>query len=372
MKLRKPLAFLLTLALLLGAPPIVGASGAVDEPSTTFESVGIITQADTPETSKIIHVIDNTINVTIKNAECKIQVNPYGMSIDDPYNSDTSTESIVSVPLYLENHTKLNVAVTAKATAVPYGNVVLDDKPTRYVYEHSPNETPDEVPNPERVYLYLQMQEQTKDMLGAKMDLDSLPKKVITKIGGSDEITVVMPADGGAALKIGGNTSIPPSLGGAWHNKDGFDVNILLSFMPKQEKGYDVNFAVEDIWGNEGEDLKFPVTITLQGETEEDKDGNTTLTFDKCNVAQKVKAKESLTFTVDTAEEKKGTFYYITAIYLTHLKNGVPIEDSEEYLYQDNEDDELITFTETVNASKVSLEETLQISVVVNSITYPS
>lgn len=146
MKLRNPLAFVLTLALLLGIPPVAGASGAVDEPSTTFESVSVL--SDTQETPDDNKVVTDTIDVTFTNKTCPIQINPYGMTVkyfDESGKSGTSGESIVSVPIYIKNNTDLKVDVTAQATVVPEGDIKLRDVSTRV--ELDPATHPDKVMN---------------------------------------------------------------------------------------------------------------------------------------------------------------------------------------------------------------------------------
>lgn len=362
MKLRKPLAFLLTLALLLGAPPIAGASGAVDEPSTTFESISVL--SDTQETPEDNRVVTDTIDVTFKNKTCPIQINPYGMTVkysDESGKPYTSGESIASVPIYIKNNTDVQVDVTTQATVVPTGDIKLRDVSTRIVLD--PATHPDKVMNDEDVYLYLyfQMVEQSTPL--AEVDWDSVDEKeVITKPDGSDPITRKMPAKGGVALKVGGDTSIPAKYG-QWNSNHGFTINFILTFLPKQEENYSVTFDVQDLeW--DGKKLNSPVTIELQ---EGNKADISTLTFDKDHGdAQEVKAKENLAFTIKVKEG----YYVISGVRLSHMKKDSGELLSQEYLYhrQTAEIKYNYTYTQTINASKVDLTETLLVEVFLDSI----
>lgn len=373
MKLRKFLAILLVMALSLGVAPVAGADGA--EQSTTL-SGSTVTHDDIPETSGdgVIKVIDDTINVRIINTQHKIAINPYGMSIaypddsdasdDAPNDSDTSDDSIVSVPLYIKNNTDVPVDVTATATAIPHGKVVLDSEPTRGKKDeaHTPE---DQLLKEQRVYLYLQMMEWDGVSSVGKNKWDSLDKReVITKSGGSAPLTVEMPEGGGAALKIGGETSVPTYYG-AWKTDGTFDVNIVLSFLPKQKEGYPVTFDVKDVFWSKGKELIYPVKIELQGVKDPKK---TTLDFNKDQQApQTVTGEESLTFTIKTAESLEGSGNLIVRIYLIHLDAaGNEIENSKEKMYPLTDEEEemsVIEYTNTINASKVTLGETLKVKI---------
>lgn len=385
MKLRKPLAILLLLALLLGVAPIAGAGGA--EQATTL-SGGTVTEDDASGTSSdgIIKVIDDTINVRIINTQNKIAINPYGMTVAypndsdtsdvDPNNSYTSDNSIISVPLYIENNTDVPVGVTATATAIPYGKVVLDSEPTRDKKDeaHTPD---DQLLKEQRVYLYLQMMKWDGVSSVDKDVWNSLDKRVITKSGGSDPLSVEMDENGGAALKISGETSLPTYYG-AWKSDGTFDVNLVLSFEPRQKQAYPVTFEVKDVFWGMGQKLRYPVTIEFEGVEKDsnsylvtnEKSGITSLEFNKDREeSQIVEAKESLTFTIKTAESISSKGNLINRLYLVHLdKDGNEIENSIEYLYPLTEKDAqttTITYTNTINASKITPGETLKIRVFV-------
>lgn len=69
MKLRKPMAILLTLALSLGAAPTAGAGGAVEGQSTTFQSAGTVTQEMSlaSDSNRLENIKAETIDVRITN-----------------------------------------------------------------------------------------------------------------------------------------------------------------------------------------------------------------------------------------------------------------------------------------------------------------
>lgn len=356
MKFRKPLAILFLLALSLGVAPVAGAGGA--EQSTTL-SGGTVTE-ETPDDG-FVKVIDDTIKVTIKNKQYKVFINPYGMIIDYPDKSGTSEKSIVSTPLYIENYSGVPVGVTATATATPNpeGKVVLDSEPTRDKKD-SPSTPESKRLKEQRVYLYLQMM--ALDGADGKVDnekWDSVEEReVITKPGGSDPLTVEMPEGGGAAIRIGGETSAPTYYG-AWDTDGTFNVDIVLSFLPKQKEGYSVTFEIKDIYES---GLKNPVKIELQGV----KDSKTAvLEFNKDKPdPQTVVADESLTFNIKVSESYSEG-YLINCVYLIHLdKDGNEIAGSEELMYEDNYTG-IIEWSKTINASKVNLNETLKVKVFV-------
>lgn len=371
MKLRKPLAILLTLVLSLGITPIAGASGAVEGQSTTYESVGTVTQppADTPESSgnALPDEVVGTINVTITNIY-NIQVNPYGMTIATPDKSGTSSDSIVTAPMHIENRSGVKMEVTATATATPFGDVALDDESTRYAYEPDPFDDPSLIPSEERVFLYMKMTGVDKD--GQKLEKES----VITKDGGADPITVLIPASTdttptSAALQILGDTSIPTYYG-SWHRGNGFEVNVVLSFMPIQdEPGYTVSFDVQDYWWDQGYGLAFPVEIQIEGNSEPL--AQTPLLFEKGYISSDsipadkiVKAEKSLTFTVKTGDEPKGYCYTIRKI--TLIRSG----KDDEVLYEwEKNDPDLVQCTQTINAANVDPNEELSVLVVLDEAT---
>lgn len=383
MKFRKPLAILLAMALSLGVTPIASVSGA--EQSTTL-SGGTVTDIPGTPDDGIVKVIDDTIKVTIKNKQYKVFINPYGMTIDYPDESGNSEESIVSTPLYIENNSGVPVDITATATATPNpeGTLVLDSEPTRDKKD-SPHTPDGKRLKEQRVYLYLQMMkwdgvssvgnnewedlkdfevvkelEEDKEGEDKTEEEDKTGKKwaVITKPGGSAPLTVEMPEGGGAAIRIGGETSAPTYYG-AWDTDGTFNVDIVLSFLPKQKEGYSVTFEIEDIYGP---GLKNPVKIELQGV----KDSKTAvLEFNKDKPGpQTVVADESLTFNIKVSESYSEG-YLINCVYLIHLdKDGNEIAGSEELMYEDNYTG-IIEWTKTINASKVNLNETLKVKVFV-------
>lgn len=340
MNLRKLLAILLTLALLLGIAPAAGANGAVDG-TTTFDSStvtpSLATAADSEE--QLPPIIGDKIDVKITNIY-NIQVNPYGMNIKEPGpNGKPSSDSIVTTPILIENNTGLKVDVTATATAVPEGDVVLDSDPTRYAYEHTPTENPDDVPSEERVYLYLKMTDQFDSNqepvwpTETNQDGETVEKvEVITKDGGSDPLKATMQAGTAsnptyAALQIGGDTSLPTYYG-SWHLGNGFKVNLVLSFDPKMEgTSYNVRFDAADVWSwylDEEKRLEAPVDLLIKSKDEDGNESTETHTFegnytthDELTDGFTVSSKENLTFTIKTRfNGTEETFYSIHSVKL--------------------------------------------------------
>lgn len=379
MKLRKLLAILLVLALSLGVAPVTGASGQ----STTFQSKGTVTpemmRASSSEPSDDVLQPDEngkypdteikTIEVKVTNIYA-IQVNPYGMTIKKPDDSGTDKSSIVTVPMYIENDTNVQVEVTARATAVPYGDVALDSKPTRYAYEHFPHENPKDVPSEERVYLYMQM---TSDL--DRTDEPNFPREVfdtniITKNGGAGPLRVSIDSGEKAALQIFGNTSIPTYYG-SWPLGNGFNVYIVLSFTAKQT--YTVTFDAVDVFWEmfEDEPLAYNVYFLADGITKmlpkgyvssgtylddpDDDDKNMTIV-----------ATQDLTFTIRTAEKAEGSCYTIRRVTLS--VNGVPdtLYDWEEK--RDLNDANRVTFSHTIDASKLNSGDRVDIRVVLDPV----
>ena len=372
MKLRKSLALLLTLALTLGVAPIAGADGAVKGQSTTYESVGTVTQSpantsESPGNARSDLTIE-TINVTITNIY-NIQVNPYGMTIETPDKTGASDESIVTAPMYIENSSGVKMEVTATATATPFGDVVLDDESTRYAYQPGPFDDPSLIPKEERVFLYMKMTGQDKD--GKPLTTEPA---VITKEDGSDPLTVYIPANTtptptSATLQIFGDTSLPTYYG-SWHRGNGFEVLVVRSFMPIQdEPGYTVGFDVQDYWWDQGYGLAFPVEIQIEGNSEPL--AQNPLLFEKGYTSsdsipadKTVKAEKSLTFTVKTGDEPKGYCYTIRKI--TLIRSG----KDDEVLYEwEKNDPDLVQCTKIINAANVDPNEELSVLVVLDEAT---
>lgn len=374
MKLKNPLAILLTLALTLGITPNACANGAVEGQSTKYESVGTVTQplADTPESSgnALPDKTVGTINVTITNIY-NIQVNPYGMTIATPDKSGTSSDSIVTSPMHIENRSGVKMEVTATATATPFGDVALDDESTRYAYEPGPFDDPSLIPSEERVFLYMKMTGVDKD--GQTLEKES----VITKDGGADPITVLIPAGTDtaptfAALQILGDTSIPTYYG-SWHRGNGFEVNVVLSFMPIQdEPGYTVSFDVQDYWWDQGYGLAFPVEIQIEGNSEPL--SKNPLVFKQGYKSEvdplpyePVKAQKSLTFTVKTGDEPIGYCYTIREIRL--IRAGKDDEMLYEWKLNDPETPDAVQCTKTINAANVDPDEKLSVLIILDEAT---
>lgn len=370
MKLRKPLVILLTLVLSLGSALIAGADGAIEGQSTMFQSAGTVIQplADTTESSggSLPDQTVETINVKITNIY-NIQVNPYGMTIETPDKSGTKDDSIVTAPMYIENRSGVKMEVTATATATPFGDVALDDESTRYAYQPGPFDDPNLIPKEERVFLYMKM-------VGVDENNQALEKEtVITKDGGSDPITVLIPAGTStnhtsATLQIFGDTSLPTYYG-SWHRGNGFDVTVVLSFMPKQQPGYTVGFDVQDYWWDQGYGLAFPVEIQIEGNSEPL--AQNPLLFEKGYTSsdsipadKTVKAEQSLTFTVKTGDEPKGYCYTIRKI--TLIRSG----KDDEVLYEwEKNDPDLVQCTKIINAANVDPNEELSVLVVLDEAT---
>lgn len=374
MKLRKPLVILLTLVLSLGSALIAGADGAIEGQSTMFQSAGTVIQplADTTKSSggSLPDQTVETINVTITNIY-NIQVNPYGMTIETPDKSGTKDDSIVTAPMYIENRSGVKMEVTATATATPFGDVALDDESTRYAYQPGPFDDPSLIPKEERVFLYMKMTGVDKD----GQPLTTNPA-VITKEGGSDPLTVFIPANAtpsptSATLQIFGDTSLPTYYG-SWHRGNGFDVTVVLSFMPIQdEPGYTVSFDVQDYWWDQGYGLAFPVEIQIEGNSEPL--AQNPLLFEKGYTSsdsipadKTVKAEKSLTFTVKTGDEPKGYCYTVRKI--TLIRSG----KDDEVLYEWKKNDpDLVQCTKTINAANVDPNEELSVLVVLDEATIP-
>lgn len=385
MKLRKPLAILLVLALSLGVAPITGASGAIEGQSTTFQSAGTITQRDIPSVSEKDHLDDEqvkTIDVTVTNIY-NVLVNPYGMAIMPPDSTEPTTDSIVTAPMYIENNTSVQVDVTATATFVPYGDVVPDSKPTRYAYEHHPLENPDEVPEEERVYLYMQMTSEIYGgnpewpwevdddgdavWVGDEDDRDEntrFDNNIITKDGGAGPLTVSVKPYKRAALQIFGNTSLPTYYG-SWHLGNGFNVYIVLSFTAKQN--FTVSFDAVDYWWDDPlweEALAYDVHFLVDGKTYTLEKGYYSSGTPRDDMI--VNAEQDLTFTIKTAEEAKGQCYTIRQVTLS--VNGVPLKEPlYEWVDDPAKKDNRVQFTYTINASELDPGDEVVINVMLDS-----
>lgn len=412
MKLRKPLAILLVLALSLGVAPITGASGAIEGQSTTFQSEGTVTpemmragSSEPPSNNwkpdangKFPDKQIETIKVKVTNIY-DIQVNPYGMTIKVPGTDNTSTNSIVTAPIIIENRSGVQMDVTATATVTAEGDVTFESEPPE-PYIPSQFDDPEKIPSEERVFLFMLMttkvQNQTPNWstvwsMGSddngnpvwprdeayKEEKKKFTPNVITRDGGSGQINVTM--DKGtetdpsfAALQIFGQTNKPLSIPSppnyaAWHRGNGFEVKLVLSFMPQQ--GYTVTFDAMDVLWSKGRKLLYPVTILIHDNDNQDNSSSKEplkLTFDKglLNNPQEVSAQENLTFTVKTTDEPKGTFYMIRDIILIR-ENG----EEETVFRWENDDPKIAEYTCTINASKINAGENLNVKVILNSVT---
>lgn len=366
MKLRKSIAILLTLALSLGAAPTAGAGGAVEGQSTTFQSAGTVTQEMSlaSDSNRLENIKAETIDVRITNIYT-ILVNPYGMTIKLPDNTDTSDGSIVSVPMYIENHTDQTVDVTATATVIPQGDIVLDSEPTRQkVDDDSDHADPSEALDKKRVYLYMRMTEEIK---GGTPIWSEEKQTVISKEGSSDSLTVPIMASKDAALQICGDTSIPPY--GTWYRKDKFEVKIVLSFTPKQD--YTVSFDAMDYWWDEEDEdsgLEFDVEFLVDGKSYKLPKDYHSSGAPRANMV--INATQDLTFTIKTAEEAKGTCYAIREV--TLILNGDEVQKKPLYLWEHNANDpmeKIVQFSYTIDATKVYKGDKLDICVVLNKVT---
>lgn len=372
MKLNKPLAILLALALLLGTAPLTSASGAVEGQSTTFQSAGTVTdEAGAVSTNKKDDIEVELISVTVTNIY-NIQANPYGMTIEIPDGTGTSKDSIVTAPMRIENSSGVKIEVTATATATSKGGVELSSESTRKPPD--PFDVPDPTQSDPHVFLYMQMKGWDES---CQAEITTDPA-VITKEGGSDPLTVYIAANKDpdptvATLQIFGDTSIPIlSEDGhySWNRGCGFDVNVVLSFMPIQdEPGYTVGFDVQDYWWDQGYGLAFPVEIQIEGNSEPL--AQNPLLFEKGYTSSDsipadkiVKAEKSLTFTVKTGDEPKGYCYTIRKI--TLIRSG----KDDEVLYEWGKNDpDLVQCTKTINAANVDPNEELSVLVVLDEAT---
>lgn len=377
MKLRKSLALLLTLALTLGIAPIAGATGAVEGQSTTYNSVGTVTQSlsDSSESTDAVPdlIVDSTnepgsltvdtIHVTITNIYT-IQVNPYGMTIEKPDNSDTSNESIVTSPMTIENRSGVKIEVTATATATPIGDVALVSESTRE--DPDPYEDPNKYSSDKRIYLYMQLSGFEEDGT-----TPSSPSSVITKEGGSGPLKVYIAKNTdddhptSATLQIMGNTSIPPIDRYTWHRGNGVSVTVVLSFMPIQdEPGYTVSFDAKDTFWDEGDGLIFDVQFLIDGKSEPLTLRAPYHSNGSPAEGMTVSSEKSLTFTVKTADELKGHCYMISDVILFSKKhpNGESL-----WHWQFGKDKRVIS-THTINATEVQSNENLRVEVLLTDV----
>lgn len=365
MKLRKPLAILLTLALSLGIVPIAGAAGAVKGQSTIFESAGTVTSEMSLASAedRLDDIKIETINVTVKNIY-NIQVNPYGMAINIPGTSDTSNETIVAAPIIIENRSNAEMEVTATATAIPVGNVVLQDKPPES-YLPDQFDDPSLIPKDERVYLYLQMTEKF-DSHGDP-DWTGKEKKTITKDGGSDPLKVTIETYRDAALQIGGNATLP--VDHPWYRTNSFHVIVVLSFTPKQNPGYTVYFDAVDTFWEDGDGLMFPIEILMEGHsTLKFNEGYTSEGYTssgKLDSGQMVEENQNLTFTIKSADKMTGHIYMISDV--TLFREGS--SKGESLWHWESPKDKRITSTHTINVANLYPNEKLRVEVLLTDIT---
>lgn len=410
MKLRKPLAILLVLVLSLGIAPITGASGAIEGQSTTFQSKGTITpemmRASSSEPSGNIMQTDKeiaTIKVKVTNIYA-IQVNPYGMTVNIPGTSRISNNSIVTAPIIIENSSGVQMDVTATATVTAEGDVAFESEPPE-PYIPSQFDDPDNIPSEERVFLFMLMTTKVEDKtpnwstvwsMGSdgngnpvwptdeaySEEKKKFTSNVITRDGGSGQITMTMDkgdetAPGLAALQIFGQTNKPsipsPPSFAPWHRGNGFNVTIVLSFIPRQAEGYTVTFDVMDVLWEDGQALRTPVYIYLQDHADPNMKNPLefpagyltanspestieTLTFGPVDVA----SEKSLTFTVKTAEEEKGECYIIRNVKCFYSDE----EDDWEFLYRwKSGENAYVKRTCTVDATRIKPNDKLKIEI---------